>query len=104
LLQEGINPAGLVRARAFDQADREGGRFAMHARGGCCLIQPQGNAGLLILAIGAAQFGAVKRGESGGMIGHNLISPETIRKADRALNLPRLRCKIALGNGWMVLS
>jgi hypothetical protein len=38
------------------------------------------------------------------MIGHNLISPETIRKADRALNLPRLRCKIALGNGWMVLS
>jgi len=49
----------------------------VNLRGGGGLFEPLGDAGFLVLGIGAAQIGAVDAA-GGGEVGH-MVTPETIR-------------------------
>lgn len=98
MLEEGVDPARLLGARALDQVDRQPRRARVDPRRRGGLFEPLGDAGLLILAIGAAQVGAVDV-RSGGIVGH-LVSPETIRGTmPGPLNARRLRFKRRFCNG-----
>jgi len=76
-LHHGLQPAGLLRPRPFDQPGGDAARFGMDRARRAGLGQPLGNAGFLIHAIGFAQGGAVNR--CGHGVSLALVAMETNR-------------------------